>query len=100
LVERLAVGESLLSFELKWDGADVVASIRNEGNIIDVDFGVVVPVIADHPGATINGVKVDVTAEIIKGKYTKVMVRFPLEKEDVLDKSGIKNIVFGIVGYK
>ena len=99
-VERLVVGESLLSFELKWDGADVMASIRNEGNIIDVDFGVVVPVIADRPSATINGVKVDVTTEIIKGKYTKVMMRFPLEKEDVLDKSGIKNIVFRIVGYK
>jgi len=77
-----------------------VASIRNEGNIIDVDFGVVLPVIADHSSATINGVKVDVTTEIIKGKYTKVMMRFPLEKEDVLDKSGIKNVVFEIGGDK
>jgi len=99
-VKRLAVGESLLSFEMKLDGADVVASIRNEGNIIDVDFGVVVPGIADHRGTTINGVKVDVATEIIKGKYTKIMVRFSLEKEDILDKRGIKNIVFGISGDK
>jgi GH15 family glucan-1,4-alpha-glucosidase len=99
-VKRLAVGESLLYFEMKLDGADVVASIRNEGNIIDVDFGVVVQVIADRWSATINGVRVDAATEIIKGKYTKVMVRFPLEKEDILDKRGIKNIVFGIGGDK
>jgi hypothetical protein len=85
---------------MKLDGADVVASIRNEGNIIDVDFGVVVPGIADHRGTTINGVKVDAVTEIIKGKYTKIMVRFSLEKEDILDKRGIKNIIFEVVNNK
>jgi hypothetical protein len=85
---------------LRWDGTDVVATVRNEGSVIDVDFGVVVPVIADHPSATINGTKVDVVTEIIKGKYTKVMMKFPLEKEDILDKRGIKNIVFKMGGIK
>ena len=41
--------------------------------LINVDSGVVVPVIADRPGATVNGVRVDVTAEIIKEKYTKIV---------------------------
>ncbi len=61
-----------------------------------MDFGIVVPVIADNPSATINGVRVDVTTEIIKGRYTRIMTRFSLEKEDVLDKKEIKNIVFEI----
>ena len=93
-VKRLAVGESLLSFELELDGTDVVASIKNEGNVIDVDFGVVVPTIGDHLSATINGARVDVTTETIKGRYTRIMTRFSLEKEDVLDKRDVKNIVF------
>ena len=95
-VERLAVGESLLTFEFSRYGAEVLASIRNEGTLIDVDFGVVVPVIAESPGATINGARVDVTTEIIKGKYTRIMTRFPLEKEDVLDKKEVKKVVFEI----
>ena len=53
-VKRLAVGESLLSFELRWDGTDIVATVRNEGNVIDVDFGIVVPAIADCLSATIK----------------------------------------------
>ena len=53
-VKRLAVGERLLYFKLKWDGTDVVATVRNEGNVIDVDFGIVVPVIADCLSATIQ----------------------------------------------
>ncbi len=93
-IKGLAVGESLLTFELRWDGADVVATVRNEGSVIDVDFGIVVPAIVDNPSATINGVRVDVTTEIIKGRYTRIMTRFSLEKEDVLDKKEIKNIVF------
>ncbi|NIA09270.1 MAG: hypothetical protein GWP10_05945, partial [Nitrospiraceae bacterium] len=35
-VEKLAVGESLLSFEYEWCGDEIVASIRNEGALIDV----------------------------------------------------------------
>ena len=99
-VKRLAVGESLLSFELRWDGTDVVATVRNEGNVIDVDFSIVVPVIADCLSATVNGVRVDVTTEINKGRYTRIMTRFPLEKEDVLDKKEIKNIIFKMVNNK
>ena len=53
-VKRLAVGESLLSFELRWDSTDVAATVRNEGNVIDVDFGIVVSVIADCMSATIT----------------------------------------------
>jgi hypothetical protein len=53
-VKRLAVGESLLSFELRWDGTGIVATVRNEGNVIDVDFGIVVPAIADCLSATIK----------------------------------------------
>ncbi len=77
-----------------------MATARNEGNIIDVDFGVVLPVIADRPSATINGVKVDVTTEITKGRYTRIMTRVPLEKEDVLDKEEIKNVIFEMVNNK
>jgi len=77
-----------------------VASIRNEGNIIDVDFGVVLPVIVGHPSATIKGVKVDVRTEITKGRYMRIMARIPLEKEDVLDKKEIKNIIFEMVNNK
>ncbi|MCD6197324.1 MAG: hypothetical protein J7K15_01945, partial [Deltaproteobacteria bacterium] len=93
-VERLAVGESLLTFEFKRYGAEVLASIRNEGTLIDVNFGVVLPVIADDPSATINGVRVDVTTEIIKGRYTRIMTRFPLDREELLDKTEVKKVVF------
>ncbi len=95
-VEKLAVGESLLFFEFKRCGTDVLASIRNEGNLIDVDFGIVVPMITDCPSATVNGVRVDIATEIIKGKYMKIMTTFPLYKEDILDKKEVKNIVFAI----
>ena len=61
-----------------------------------MDFSIVVPVIADCLSATVNGVRVDVTTEINKGRYTRIMTRFPLEKEDVLDKKEIKNIIFGM----
>ena len=70
--------------------------IRNEGVPIDVNFGVVVPVITDHPGATINDLRVDVTTEIIEGRYTRIMTKFPLEKEDILDKTEVKRVVFKI----
>jgi len=83
-----------LTFEFKRYGAEVLASIRNEGTLIDVDFGVVLPVIADNPSATINGVSVDVTTEIIKGRYTRIMTRFPLDREELLDKTEVKKVVF------
>jgi hypothetical protein len=41
-----------------------------------------------------------VTTEIIKGRCTRIMTRFSLEKEDVLDKKEIKNIIFEVVNNK
>ncbi len=99
-VEKLAVGESVLTFEFKLCGTEVLASIRNEGTLIDVDFGVVVPVIAESPGATINDTRVDVTTEIIKGRYTRIMTKFPLDREDILDKKEVKKVVFEIGNIK
>jgi hypothetical protein len=65
-----------------------------------VDFGFVVPVIVDSPSATINGVKADVTGEIIKGAYTRVMTRFTVGKEDLLDKRELKKVLFDIGDHK
>ncbi len=98
--EKLAIGESLLSFEFSRCDDEVSAIIRNEGSSIDVDFGFVVPVIVDNPSATINDVRIDVTKEIIKGKYTRIMTRFTVGKEDLLDKRELKRVVFDIGDHK
>ncbi|MCK4811749.1 MAG: hypothetical protein KAS74_05705, partial [Methanosarcinales archaeon] len=98
--EKLAIGESLLSFEFSRSDDEVTAIIRNGGAPIDVDFGFVVPAIVDNPSATINDVRIDVTKEIIKGKYTRIMTRFTVGKEDLLDKRELKRVVFDIGDHK
>lgn len=91
-VEKLRIGESLLSFKVNRCDGEIVASITNEGASICVNFGVVLPEMVEHPCVTIDGGEVDVACEVIKERYTKIMTEFVLGDEES------KRILFGVDG--